>query len=396
MALLMLSSLQIKNFRSLQDVEIPKLGLINLIVGNNNSGKSSLIESLLILANNADEEVLNNLAYQHGEPTLIDQDEEDFLPAFQPFESFFSHRKFPMEDGVKIVIGELDGLNVLTIEHAFEKEEMIRLEDDEGNPLRRIKREIIPKSEISEKLDDPDFNLRINSILRVENKNVINRISLESDRRRNSTLSRSLDSKLNIPHSYIPTSFLDPDELALDWDKLVLTPYQDHIIEALQIIEPSLENISFVKSINYRRSRYRTSQRTPIVKLTNHSQPFPLSSMGDGILRILQLVLKLHSARGGILLIDEFDNGLHHSVQAKVWELVFSLAQALKIQVFATTHSLDCVKAFSRISKNREDIEGILIQIGKSSRKSNFGDVIANVLDENQLATFINSDFEVR
>ncbi len=150
MALLMLSSLQIKNFRSLQDVEIPKLGLINLIVGNNNSGKSSLIESLLILANNADEEVLNNLAYQHGEPTLIDQDEEDFLPAFQPFESFFSHRKFPMEDGVKIVIGELDGLNILTIEHAFEKEEMIRLEDDEGNPLRRIKREIIPKSEISE------------------------------------------------------------------------------------------------------------------------------------------------------------------------------------------------------------------------------------------------------
>ena len=59
----MLSSLQIKNFRSLKNVEIPKLGLINLIVGNNNSGKSSLIESLLILANNADEEILNTLAF---------------------------------------------------------------------------------------------------------------------------------------------------------------------------------------------------------------------------------------------------------------------------------------------------------------------------------------------
>lgn len=392
----MLSSLQIKNFRSLQNIEIPKLGLINLIVGNNNSGKSSLIESLLILANNADEEILNTLAFAHGEPSLVELEEEDFSPPFQPYESFFTHRRFPTKDGVKIFIGELDGSNFLTIEHTFETEEIIRLEDDEGNPLRRVKREIIPKSEIEEKLENPDFNLRINSILRVENKSYINRISLEPDRRRSSTLSRGLDSKLNIPHSYIPTSFLNSDELALDWDKLVLTPYQDHIIEALQIIEPNLENISFVESINYRRSRYRNSQRTPIVKLTNHSQPFPLNSMGDGILRILQLVIKLHSARGGILLIDEFDNGLHHSVQAKVWELVFSLAKNLKIQVFATTHSSDCVKAFSKVSKHREDIEGILIQIGKSTRKSNFGDVIANVLDENQLATFIKSDFEVR
>ncbi|MDR2250847.1 AAA family ATPase [Acinetobacter sp.] len=392
----MLSSLQVKNFRSLQNVEIPRLGLINLIVGNNNSGKSSLIESLLIFANNADEEILNTLAFAHGEPTLSDRDEEELSTPFQPFESFFSNRMFPKEDGVKIVIGELNSSNFLTIEHTFEKEVLIKFEDDEGNNLRKIKRDIISKLEIDNILEDSDLNLQINSILKIENKNFTTRISLEPDRRRTSIISRSLDAKLNIPHSYIPTSFLDPDELALDWDKLVLTPYQDYIIEALQIIEPKLENISFIKSVNYRRNRYRNSQRTPIVKLKDHSQPFPLSSMGDGILRILQLVLKLHSARGGILLIDEFDNGLHHSVQEKVWQLVFTLAKQLKIQVFATTHSSDCVKAFSKVSKDRMDIEGILIQIGKSARKSNFGEVIANILDENQLATFIKSDFEVR
>lgn len=396
MALVMLSSLQVKNFRSLRNVEIPRLGLINLIVGNNNSGKSSLIESLLIFANNADEEILNTLAFAHGEPTLSDRDEEELSTPFQPFESFFSNRMFPKEDGVKIVIGELDSSNFLTIEHTFEKEVLIKYEDDEGNNLRKIKRDIISKFEIDNILEDSDLNLQINSILKIENKSFTTRISLEPDRRRNSIISRSLDAKLNIPHSYIPTSFLDPDDLALDWDKLVLTPYQDYIIEALQIIEPNLENISFIKSVNYRRNRYRSSQRTPIVKLKDHSQPFPLSSMGDGILRILQLVLKLHSARGGILLIDEFDNGLHHSVQEKVWQLVFTLAKQLKIQVFATTHSSDCVKAFSKVSKDRTDIEGILIQIGKSARKSNFGEVIANILDENQLATFIKSDFEVR
>lgn len=104
MALLMLSSLQIKNFRSLQDVEIPKLGLINLIVGNNNSGKSSLIESLLILANNADEEVLNNLAYQHGEPTLIDQDEEDFYLHFNLLKASFHTENSRWKMGLKLLL----------------------------------------------------------------------------------------------------------------------------------------------------------------------------------------------------------------------------------------------------------------------------------------------------
>lgn len=89
----MLSSLQIKNFRSLQNIEIPKLGLINLIVGNNNSGKSSLIESLLILANNADEEILNTLAFAHGEPSLVELEEEDFSPPFQPYEKLLYAQK---------------------------------------------------------------------------------------------------------------------------------------------------------------------------------------------------------------------------------------------------------------------------------------------------------------
>ena len=329
---------------------------MNLIVGNNNSGKSSLIEALLIYANSGDEKLLNELAQAHGEPLLYERDEEENLSTFAPFESFFSNRSFPTEDNVKIQIGALEMI-FLSIEQCFEKELMVKIDDEEDSGIRRIVYEPISKAELDNLSiikpigfnRDSEVSEQIRTVLRIERNGAYKRIFLDDFRRRSNY--RSFDAKYNTPYSYIPTSFLNTDELALDWDQLVLTPYQDHIIEALRIIEPLVENISFVKSSNRRRTRFgsrieESPERTPIVKLQNQSRPFPLSSMGDGMLRILQLILKLHSSRNGMLLIDEFDNGLHHSVQKKVWELVFTLAKNLNIQVFATTHSLDCVKAF--------------------------------------------------
>lgn len=68
--------------------------------------------------------------------------------------------------------------------------------------------------------------------------------------------------------------------------------------------------------------------------------------MGDGMTRLFNIIVALVNTQNGILLIDEFENGLHWSVQPKVWELVFYLAEKLNIQVFATTHSRDCIKGF--------------------------------------------------
>ena len=161
----MLSSLKIKNFRSLQDVEIPKLGRLNLIVGNNNSGKSSLIEALLIYANSADENLLNELAYAHGEPLIFDRDEEESISSFLPFESFFANRAFPTEDNVKIEIGEIDNENsILSIEHCFERELLIKFDDEDGGVLRRIKYESISKGVINLEEEIDKMNSKLSSL----------------------------------------------------------------------------------------------------------------------------------------------------------------------------------------------------------------------------------------
>ena len=111
--------------------------------------------------------------------------------------------------------------------------------------------------------------------------------------------------------------------------------------------------------------------------------------------RILQLILSVFPAKDGVLLIDEFENGLHFSVQEEVWRIIFELAKKLNIQVFATTHSWDCIESFTNVAvENSED--GVLLKVSKSKLTSDNGKIIATVYDEEALKTVTASALEVR
>jgi AAA15 family ATPase/GTPase len=114
------------------------------------------------------------------------------------------------------------------------------------------------------------------------------------------------------------------------------------------------------------------------------------------MLRVLQLMLKLFPAKGGFLLIDEFENGLHFTIQEKVWRLIFDLAEKLDIQVFATTHSWDCIESFAKVAVERTDVEGVLFRVGRSIKSSDQGRIIATVFDEDKLFSITQADVEVR
>ena len=75
------------------------------------------------------------------------------------------------------------------------------------------------------------------------------------------------------------------------------------------------------------------------------SRPVPMGSLGDGICRLLSMALAFHEARNGVILVDEIENGLHHSKLKGLWQHVFRLAHAFDVQVFATTHSYECIVA---------------------------------------------------
>ena len=71
------------------------------------------------------------------------------------------------------------------------------------------------------------------------------------------------------------------------------------------------------------------------------------------MIRIFGIALALENAKDGLLLIDEVENGLHYSVQPDVWRFLFQAATKLNVQVFATTHSYDCIKSFEGLRERR-------------------------------------------
>ena len=165
--------------------------------------------------------------------------------------------------------------------------------------------------------------------------------------------------------SVIPTQFIPVNVLASAWDKIVFTEHEEVVRQALQIIEPKFMDLTFVHDDKDNKSSRRSFRRSAKVKLSDSPIPVPLNSLGDGMLRVLQVVLKVYSAKGGFLLIDEFENGLHFSVQEKVWKLLFELAQKLDIQIFATTHSWDCIESFTNAAIENKDVEGVLVEASR-------------------------------
>ncbi len=71
----------------------------------------------------------------------------------------------------------------------------------------------------------------------------------------------------------------------------------------------------------------------------------PMGFLGDGICRHLSMTLAFYESRNGMILIDELENGLHHSVLKGVWQNIDYLSQKFNVQVFATTHSRECLVA---------------------------------------------------
>lgn len=132
-------------------------------------------------------------------------------------------------------------------------------------------------------------------------------------------------------------------------------------------------------------------ERELTVNVAGIDDPLPLYSLGNGMWRSLGIALALVNAKDGILLIDEFENGLYYTVQPELWQLIFQVARRLNVQVFATTHSWDCIEAFQKAAREDHQEEGLLIRL--ESKKGGIG---VTLYDEEELGIATREHIEVR
>ena len=392
-----LSSLSIAGYRQIRQIHVEGLGDINLIVGANNAGKTTLLEALRIYAARGAPSLIEELLETHGEQ-LDMQDGTTNEVVRRALASLFHGRSFPRGDGELISIGSLDGQSLITIEHAFLREvEESRDLDGTVETVRRLKRASKAESLVESDLVEA-IEIRFQSAGGSSDvaRSIVLPLADFGSARRYSTRQRFEELVAAIPVSEVPFAPLSSDRLAEAWDEIVLTENEPSVLDALRLLEPQLQGLAFTQAGKTRRVRLgrapRTEERNAMVRMARDTAPVPLRSMGDGMQRILQLVLSAIQARNGFLLIDEFESGLHYSVQSKVWKLLFELAGKNNMQIFATTHSSDCVRAFAEVAVGHS-MRGALLRLDRDPES---GESAIAVVAEDGLAALVAADIEVR
>ena len=385
----MINSFGIKNYRNLLNLQLNSLGRINLITGKNNTGKSSLLEAISIYINKADLNWIFSLLQERGEYYKSNNNINPVETNLKSFSSLFFGRKVSFFEAVQAIqIGLLEdnlggvqfSSNSIYLRIVKYVEEVIKQTDIENEEriITRRKKTI---------LDEKEENSFADSQIGIEIKGADFYVIIPFDIEKSYRIINYHQNKSIDNIQYIRTRNVESELNGRLWDNIALSPKEEYVIRALKIIEPNVERLTFINNNTTVRQ-----ERIPVVKLKNEPNVIPLKCMGDGINRILTIILALINSDNGYLLIDEFENGLHYTVQEKLWNIIFDLANELKVQVFATTHSLDCIKSFEKTLNNqtiKNDNKLIRLDISKG--------VIKQVeYDAEELKIATNQDIETR
>lgn len=343
----MLESFQIDNFRLFQHLQVRRLSRVNLVVGRNNTGKSTFLEAVELYASNASPTVLLNLVESRQETWFSEaQPQSQNLTGNSVRHLFFEH-KLPQIGMEGILLGEISSNTKLHISAAAYQNK----NDDEG-AIRKVR---VPdvQLKIFDDLDEDLSNIEV-FLVAEEGEKTRRLFRLDRDvrsiRRTNSRmLYERQEDEFKYTWQVVSTANMPNRKLAALWDLTSLTDLEPEVIAALRLIDERVSGVAFVEDVSRSNGSFREREidnRIPLVKIKGIDEPLPLKSMGDGITRLFHIIVALVNARNGLLLIDEFENGLHWSVQPKVWDIVFQLSERLNVQVFATTHSRDCIEGF--------------------------------------------------
>jgi len=373
---LILNSLEIEGFRAFEHLIIERLGQVNLIVGKNNVGKSCLLEALQVYAHRGSPDTIRDILISRDESGRIDDPRTEVDAYVDAIKYLFYERKvfvkYPSIDTFKI--GPVGDASLRLVVNTQWYEEKTDSESD--RKIRRLAGERLPPLE--------DTNGLLPGVSIAFGKEPTISIPLFMFLGRRSPRYSSFRRVEGIACIFVPANSLDENTLAELWDSVTLKPGEEDVLKGMHIIESGVERINLV-------GRERRSARIPIVKMRDVSEPIPLRSLGEGMTRLFGIVLALVNAQDGLLLVDEVDSGLHYTVYPALWRLVFKIAAHLNVQVFATTHSWDCIEGFQQSAQDVENKDGMLIRLERRQEH-----IVPILFDTSRLGIVTRQEIEIR
>lgn len=334
----LLRDLTIENYRSFEKYKLDGLARVNLLVGDNNCGKTSVLEVGYLLTSSEPLDALLAITKLRGETCLL----QEPPPAQQ-----------------QVTAPAVDGLffgRALAPESKFAINGGLNSPGEQQNASFDAVIEDWRALELNVGADQPNVPAnapwRCNITWKYGAVGRSRRIWMASDGGlftnlwsggNGASFGPTPPARFHLSSEFVSLAGWDGKEIAQRWDAVVQSGERADVVDRLRVLHPNIRDIVFLPTM------IGVSKRLGgiMMELEGEKKPVPLNSLGDGSHRLLVMAIALHSTARGTLFIDEIDTGLHYSKLSEMWRMVIKAAVQLDVQVFTTSHSLDCLNGLS-------------------------------------------------
>jgi len=359
----MITELEIQGYKGLKNVTLKGLKRMTLLGGRNNSGKTSVLEAFFLSRDWGNAEMLTRHLRWRGVEVFQTNSESAWAPAFTNF--------------------ELKGSKI-----------QIRTRDPQGDRATFT----------AQVIDAPTRNPPQPSVLQIGGTAQNIRAPGEPALRltfllgsrpvyeAQITINQGVPSYLLVPSrldaTAPPVSFVlarqrtPASEDAANFGKLDTEKRTEEIVSLVKIIDPKLVGLSVVP-VGPISQIYADVADIP--------KKIPVNLLGDGITRLLSMLLHIANIPGGYLLVDEVENAFHHAAMPQIWQALYAICKSQKCQLIATTHSYECVSAFASSLKEVAGEEFSYIRLDRKD-----GNVESITYDSDELQNATEAGWEVR
>lgn len=304
-------NIEIKNFRGIDHLKINDFSRVNVFVGQNNSGKSTVLEAIAMLMSMSNPDA----------PQMINA-----VRARKPFSNFidikYFFRNMDVATPPEVTSIQTDGTSrhlKMGLSYVFDE-----LADAKNEPIQQTGTVFYVNTL------EMDFDVtngagihNYKSWLRVNPQGlVVNKKSAEGYMEKN--------------RAWLIPSDLMTNSLASDLTELFRRNKKDTVLALLKLFDERITGIEILTDDVY-------------IGFDGMTEMLPARVTGDGLRRYLSIVASAANPMIDIILIDEIDNGLHYSVYKKLWQAIFALAVAGDKQIFVTTHSKETLNYLNEI-----------------------------------------------
>ena len=308
----MLERLRVRRFRGFESLEVDRLRRINLVAGRNDAGKSTLLEAIFLLGSAANPQLAVN-PYVTRYPGVEISVRESMA------ETFWRPLFFTLDtDGAISISGRHSTIGDLELTVGLDRH--VTTEVPRNKAAGALMKARSGERLLTFTYTDPEAGTLRHHARETE---------------KNFAFDGADDEYTAFVAAMLKSGHGDIEEDAVNLARLRRRKHGGLLLEALQVVDSRLQSIED-----------NASSGTPMIWVDiGLPELLPLPVMGHGLTHVARLVLGATEVQNGVLLVDEIENGLHYAALPDVWRAVSKAAERFNVQVFATTHSFECVQA---------------------------------------------------